>query len=77
MPQNLFAQIVHPNRKVWNFDEKILYWASVVRGCIRQVFGEMTSTANDERHEMCSIKKRPVNEFRQSKQVLTDIFLPR
>ena len=31
MPQNLFAQIVCPNPKVWDFDEKRLHWASVVR----------------------------------------------
>jgi hypothetical protein len=57
------AQIDHPSPKVWDFDEKMLYWASVIRGCIRQVFGEMTSTANDERHEMCSIKKGLLMNF--------------
>ena len=31
MPQNLFAQIVCPSPKVWDFDEKRLHWASVVR----------------------------------------------
>ena len=31
MPQNLSAQIVCPSQKVWNFDEKRLHWASVVR----------------------------------------------
>ena len=31
MPQNLSAQIVFPNPKVWDFDEKRLHWASVVR----------------------------------------------
>ena len=30
MLQNLSAQIVCPNPKVWDFDEKRLYWASVV-----------------------------------------------
>ena len=29
--QNLSAQIVCPSPKVWNFDEKRLHWASVVR----------------------------------------------
>ena len=31
MPQNLSAQIVWPSSKVWDFDEKMLHWASVVR----------------------------------------------
>jgi hypothetical protein len=31
MPQNLSAQIVCPFPKNWDFDEKRLYWASVVR----------------------------------------------
>ena len=30
MPPNLSAQIVCPNPKVWDFDEKRLHWASVV-----------------------------------------------
>ena len=30
MPQNLSAEIVCPSPKVWDFDEKRLYWASVV-----------------------------------------------
>ena len=32
MPQNLSAQIVCSSPKVWNFDDKRLHWASVVRG---------------------------------------------
>ena len=32
MPPNLSAQIVYPSPKVWDFDEKRLHWASVVRG---------------------------------------------
>ena len=32
MPLNLSAQIVCPSPKVWDFDEKRLHWASVVRG---------------------------------------------
>ena len=31
IPQNLSAQIVWPSPKVWDFDEKRLHWASVVR----------------------------------------------
>jgi len=31
-PQNLTAQIVCPSPKTWDFDEKRLHWASVVRG---------------------------------------------
>ena len=31
MPQNLSAQIVFPSPIVWDFDEKRLHWASVVR----------------------------------------------
>ena len=31
MPQNLSAQIVCPSQRVWDFDEKRLHWASVVR----------------------------------------------
>ena len=30
IPQNLSAQIVCPSSKLWDFDEKRLYWASVV-----------------------------------------------
>ena len=32
MIQNLSAQIVCSNQKVWDFDEKRLHWASVVHG---------------------------------------------
>ena len=31
MPQNLSAQIVFPNPKVLDFNEKMLHWASIVR----------------------------------------------
>ena len=31
MPQNLFAKIVCPSSKVWDFDDKRLHWASIVR----------------------------------------------
>ena len=31
MPQNLSAQFVCPSPKVWDFNEKRLHWASVVR----------------------------------------------
>ena len=34
IPQNLSAQIVCPSPKVWDFDEKRLHWASVVRDCV-------------------------------------------
>ena len=30
MPQNLSAQLICSGTKVWDFDEKILHWASVV-----------------------------------------------
>ena len=32
MPQNLSAQFVCPSPKVWDFNEKRLHWASVLRG---------------------------------------------
>ena len=32
MPQDLPAQIVYPSSKVWDFVDKRLHWASVVRG---------------------------------------------
>ena len=32
MPQNLSTQIVCSNPKDWDFDEKMLYWASIIRG---------------------------------------------
>ena len=32
MPQNLTAQFVCLSLKVWDFNEKRLHWASVVRG---------------------------------------------
>ena len=31
-PKNLSAQIVCPSSKIWDFNEKRLHWASVVRG---------------------------------------------
>ena len=31
MSQNLSAQFVCPSPKVWDFNEKMLHWASVVR----------------------------------------------
>ena len=31
MPQNLSDKIVCPSPKVWNFDDKRFYWASIVR----------------------------------------------
>ena len=35
MPQNLSAQIVRPSPKVWDFIEKRLHWAFVVRDASR------------------------------------------
>ena len=32
MPQNVSAQIVCQRPNVWDFDERRLHWASVVRG---------------------------------------------
>ena len=37
IPKNLSAQIVCPSPKVWDFDEKRLHWASVVRARKRNV----------------------------------------
>ena len=34
IPQNISAQILCPNPKVWDFDEKRLHWVSVVRGLL-------------------------------------------
>jgi hypothetical protein len=31
MPQNISVQFVCPSPKVWDFDEKRLHWASIVR----------------------------------------------
>ena len=31
IPQNLSAQIFYPSPKIWDFDEKRLHWACVVR----------------------------------------------
>jgi hypothetical protein len=41
IPPNLSAQIVCPSLKLWDFDEKILHWASVVRvsNNLRPFFG--------------------------------------
>ena len=39
MPLNISAQIVCPSPKVWDFDEKRLHWASVVRGYTGYSFG--------------------------------------
>jgi hypothetical protein len=45
MPQNLSAQIVCPSPNVWDFDEKRLHWASVVRGLPN--VGDENSTARN------------------------------
>ena len=42
MPQNLPAQIVCQSPKVWNFDEKRIYWASVVRELSQRQWNFMT-----------------------------------
>jgi hypothetical protein len=34
MPKTLTAQFVFPSPKVWDFDEKWLHWASVVRAML-------------------------------------------
>ena len=36
MPQNLSAQIVCPSKQVWDFDEKRLRCASVVRAVVHK-----------------------------------------
>ena len=41
MLQHLSAQIVCPSPKVWNFDEKRIHWASVVRGLMQCSFLRM------------------------------------
>ena len=46
---NLFDQIVCPSPKVWDFNEKRLHWASVVRG-------GSTQMKNDEPLAICSIR---------------------
>ena len=46
MPQNLSAQIVCPGPKVWDFDEKRLHWASVVRVFHHKTFPNKISRFN-------------------------------
>ena len=55
MPQNLSAQIVCPSPKVWDFNEKRLYWASVVRAAKQQL--KLLATAS--RVPRCGNKKNP------------------
>ena len=38
IPQNLSAQFVRPSPEVWDFNEKRLHWASVVRGMYTKSF---------------------------------------
>ena len=38
MPQNISALIVWPSPKDWDFHEKMLHWASVVRGRVFMTF---------------------------------------
>ena len=38
IPQKLFARIVCPSKKVWDFDEKRLHWAFVVRDLVHRIF---------------------------------------
>ena len=37
---NLFAQVVCPSPKVWDFDEKRLLWVSVVRDTDQHLLGQ-------------------------------------
>ena len=41
MLQNLSVPIVCPSPKVWDFDEKRLHWASVVRATDHYLFQEL------------------------------------
>ena len=44
MPKNLSAQFVCTSPKVWNFNEKGLHWAAVVRSCYYQKRRNKTQT---------------------------------
>ena len=44
MPQNVSAQIVCLSPKVWDFDEKRLHWASVVRENLRMRKSQIKET---------------------------------
>ena len=48
MPQNLSAQFVCSNPKVWDFNEKRLYWTSVVRALNDQDFLHTRGIAKSE-----------------------------
>ena len=44
MPQNLFAQFDCSNPKILDFNEKRLYWASVVRDCFASSMRQLAIT---------------------------------
>ena len=76
MPQNLSVQIVCPIPKVWDFDEKRLHWASVVRrmaywGKIWQIAIFLFLKAYDDRGSA----NEAMVQFRQNKDSRILIFL--
>ena len=52
MLENLSVQIVCPSPIVWDFDEKRLHWASVVRDCYKA-----SSSSPQEKKLLCLVKK--------------------
>jgi hypothetical protein len=54
-PQNLSAQIVGPSPKVWDFDEKRLYLASIVCVCnmFKDIHTECSNNSNETHTFMC------------------------
>ena len=53
IPPKLFAQIVCPSPKVWDFDEKRLHWAFVVRG-IQGPFEMKMASSYSCRKRLCA-----------------------
>ena len=61
-PQNLFTQFVCPNPKVWNFDEKMLHRAFVVR-VQKPILGLLICTLISENQDL--EKSRSVSNLRK------------
>ena len=65
MPQNSPTQIVCPSPNVWDFDEKMLYWVSVVRGLHIQY--RITTQLLIHDNMGCQVFKRRIQNQNDSK----------
>ena len=67
MPQNVSAQLVCPSPKDWDFDEKRLHWASVVRATVHIVSRQFQNLCSRFRRKKNTIEFAPLNDKPQSR----------